>query len=87
MNSSQDEEKSHDCDLNHCFKSADFEISVLALENRLEKKDIGHSVVVASQSHLMASLTAEGPAAELMDIRHDPPKVPLYIIYQKLLLP
>ena len=87
MGSSKDEEAGHDCELGHCFKSENFEVSVLTFENRLAKKDLDHSVAVASPSYLIASHTVDNEIAEFKDVRHHPPKVPLYIIYQKLLLP
>ena len=87
MTSYQDEGNSHDCDFNQCLKSADFETKVLTLESRLAKKDLDESVVASNTSYLIASHTVGNEIAEFKDVRHHRPKVPLYIIYQKLLLP
>ncbi|MCB0414310.1 MAG: hypothetical protein KDD50_08260 [Bdellovibrionales bacterium] len=87
VDSSQDEENNHNCDLNHCFKSADFETSVLTLESRLAKKDVDDSIVANNTSYLIASHSVKSEITEFKGVRHHPPKVPLYIFYQKLLLP
>ena len=87
VDSSKDEGNNHNCDINHCFKSADFETSILTLESRLEKKDLDDSIVANNTSYLIASHTVDNEIAEFKDVRHHPPKVPLYIVYQRLLLP
>lgn len=84
---SENEEKSHDCELGHCFKSAELEFSTLTAENRFSKKDFDSSIAVADHRQVIAGLANKNNLGDYRDRWHHSPKVPLYIAYQKLLLP
>ena len=85
--STKKEEKTHKCNLGHCFKSADIETSVLSVESRVEKKHFDFVINPVGSANLFATLQENSIRISHTDRWRYPPKVPLYIAYQKLLLP
>lgn len=79
----------HDCSLGHCMVSvSSFKAPLMSVEIQTEKKllDSVHATEIAGQFRL-ASLSSKALSLDRSDPNELTPPVPLYIYYQKLLLP
>lgn len=85
--SSRNEENAHNCKFGDCFKSTDFELSTFPAEAQSKKKSFDPSISRVDSTDLNANLSKNSLEVDFQDIWRDSPKVPLYIAYQKLLLP
>lgn len=83
----EDKKKSHNCAYNYCFKSAHSETSGLIVESRVSNEELDISNGVISPSFHNADRSGKHQQLGYSDTRQLPTKIPLYIAYQKLLLP
>lgn len=84
---SQDSKTKEDCQLNCCFKSADIEISALTVDSSSMRKKIDRVMAFISPKSIILMLKLREPRTDYRKVSYFLVKVPLYIIYQKLLLP